>query len=82
MARTQTLVQLNDRLVADLDAEAARRGCSRSHIIREAVERYLANESERVRRMYEEAYARVPETEEERRWSVTSTREALEDLPW
>lgn len=48
MARTQTMVQLSDDLVAQLDAEAARRGVSRSGLIREAVEDMLAQSSERA----------------------------------
>jgi hypothetical protein len=41
MARTQTMVQLTDELVAVLDAEATRRDLSRSALIREAVEHHL-----------------------------------------
>jgi predicted transcriptional regulator len=42
MARVQTLVQLTDELLAELDAEAARRGVSRSALLRDAVTAYLA----------------------------------------
>jgi Arc/MetJ-type ribon-helix-helix transcriptional regulator len=48
MARTQTIVQLTDEIVRHLDDEAARRGVSRSGLIREAVERWLATSSERA----------------------------------
>ena len=41
MARTQTLVQLTDELLARLDAFRAREGRSRSEVIREAIECYL-----------------------------------------
>ena len=37
MARTQTMVQLNEELLESLDAVAARRGVSRSALIRELV---------------------------------------------
>ena len=37
MARTQTMVQLNDDLLESLDEVAARRGISRSALIRELV---------------------------------------------
>ncbi|MGH9183641.1 MAG: CopG family transcriptional regulator [Acidimicrobiales bacterium] len=46
MTRTQTLVQLNDTLLALLDQRAAKRGVSRSQVIREAVEAYLGSDYE------------------------------------
>jgi metal-responsive CopG/Arc/MetJ family transcriptional regulator len=42
MARTQTLVQLDDQLLAHLDQRAAELGVSRSKLIRDAIEMYLA----------------------------------------
>jgi predicted transcriptional regulator len=42
MARTQTLVQLTDDLVALLDEEASERGLSRSALIREVLGAHLA----------------------------------------
>ena len=42
MARVQTLVQLSEELLEELDAEAARRGISRSALLREAVGAFLA----------------------------------------
>jgi predicted transcriptional regulator len=62
MARTQTLVQLSSELVAQLDREAALRGCSRSALIREAVIAHLSQSAEReaVRR-YVEGYRRMPQ---------------------
>ena len=62
MARTQTIVQLSDELLAVLDEEAAHRGVSRSALIREAVERHLA-ESERAAtgRRIVEGYRQVPQ---------------------
>jgi Arc/MetJ-type ribon-helix-helix transcriptional regulator len=55
------MVQLTDELVAALDTEAARRGQSRSAVIRAAVEEYLAGrqEAELVRQLVE-GYRRVP----------------------
>lgn len=44
--RTQTMVQLTDELVALLDQRADRDGTSRSQVIREAVETYLAEDRE------------------------------------
>ena len=44
MSRTQTLVQLDDQLLASLDQRAAERGVSRSKLIRDAIEMYLAED--------------------------------------
>jgi Arc/MetJ-type ribon-helix-helix transcriptional regulator len=65
MARTQTLVQLTDELLADLDARRAREGRSRSELIREAVERYLADDHEAaIDRAIVDGYTRVPPAED------------------
>jgi plasmid stability protein len=61
MARTQTLVQLSDDLVAQLDAEAARRGVSRSALIREVLRDHLAARSEAdIDRRILDGYRRIP----------------------
>ena len=44
MPRTQTIVQLSDELLAELDARRARDGRSRSDLSREAIEAYLASD--------------------------------------
>lgn len=46
MARAQTLVQLSDELLAQLDARVAREGRSRSELIREALAGFLAADLE------------------------------------
>jgi metal-responsive CopG/Arc/MetJ family transcriptional regulator len=46
VARTQTLVQLSDDLLAQLDARVAREGRSRSELIREAISAYVAADLE------------------------------------
>ena len=62
MARTQTLVQLSDELLAQLDARVAREGRSRSELIREAVAGYLAaDRAADIDRQIVEAYARQPQ---------------------
>ncbi|MDY7101540.1 MAG: ribbon-helix-helix domain-containing protein [Actinomycetota bacterium] len=62
MARTQTIVQLTDELVAALDGEAARTGTSRSALIREAVEEWLAAHSEAAKvARYVEGYRAIPQ---------------------
>ncbi len=48
MARTQTLVQLTDEIVGMLDGVAGRRRSSRSAVIREAIEEYLARDRARL----------------------------------
>lgn len=62
MARIQTLVQLSDELLSQLDARAAREGRSRSDLIREAVAAYLAaDRAADIDRQIVEAYARRPQ---------------------
>lgn len=62
MARTQTLVQLNESLLALLDQRAAARGVSRSQIIREAIEEHLADDLDaEVTRRVLEGYDRWPQ---------------------
>lgn len=61
MARTQTMVQLTDELLVLLDDEAARRDLSRSALIREALDGYLAGTRESaVARSIVEGYTRIP----------------------
>jgi len=67
--RTQTLVQLTDDLRDDLDRRAARRGISRSHLIRELLEAALAEErAERRSARMAEGYARFPQAEARDAW--------------
>lgn len=55
------MVQLTDELLGLLDDEAARRGLSRSALIREALNRYLATTRESaVARSIVEGYTRIP----------------------
>jgi len=61
MARVQTMVQLSDDLVRMLDGEAARRGLSRSAVIREVLEESLADErAAEIGRRIAEGYRRIP----------------------
>lgn len=61
MARTQTMVQLTEELVAELDAEAARRDVSRSALVREAIAQFLAGGRQAVAvDQYVEGYRRIP----------------------
>lgn len=62
--RTETLVQLDDRLLAVLDQEAQRRGVSRSALIREALEQHLHHEVESaIDDALVEGYQRMPQDE-------------------
>ncbi|HLR93709.1 MAG TPA: CopG family transcriptional regulator [Jiangellaceae bacterium] len=62
MSRTQTMVQLTEHLIELLDNRAARIGVSRSHVIREALEAFLASDREAViDRQIVEGYERVPQ---------------------
>ncbi|MBA2316325.1 MAG: ribbon-helix-helix protein, CopG family [Euzebyales bacterium] len=81
--RTQTMVQLTDRLVRLLDRRAASEGTSRSQVIREVVEAHLAHDEaqQRVARFHE-AYERWPETDEELSTAAASARALVEEEPW
>ncbi len=62
MARTQTMVQLSDELLARLDAEAARASMSRSALIRQAVSEYLERSSHQAAvARYVDGYRRIPQ---------------------
>ncbi len=62
MARTQTLVQLSDELLSQLDARVAREGRSRSELIREAIAGYLGSDREAdIDRRIVESYTRRPQ---------------------
>ena len=83
VSRTQTLVQLTDKLLRRLDERAAREGRSRSALIRDAIEAYLYDEDKaRIDREIVEGYERIPETEEEMRWAEESAREMIREEPW
>ena len=82
VARTQTLVQLDDRLLGLLDQRAAARGTSRSAIVREAVEAYMADDLESsIDRAIVDGYTRIPagtpDTE-----TVRAAAASIEEEPW
>ena len=82
MARTQTIVQLNDELLAELDTlRAATGGRSRSELIRDAVERYLVEHRERsIDAAIVEGYTRIPPIEDF--GAVAAARASIEAEPW
>jgi metal-responsive CopG/Arc/MetJ family transcriptional regulator len=81
MPRRQSLVQLSDELLSALDSRAARQGRSRSALIREAVEQYLAADAEAaVDRTIVAAYERLPQTSDA--WTGLAVRETIAAEPW
>ena len=84
MARTQTLVQLSDELLAQLDTRAAREGRNRSDLIREALSDYLAADRQaEIDRLIVEAYTRQPQTADELAFAGLATRTMLANAgPW
>lgn len=60
--RTETMVQLNEELLAVLDRKARESGVSRSQLIRQALEAYLASDREaELDRQIVEGYTRMPQ---------------------
>lgn len=83
MARTQTLVQLNEALLARLDERAGREGRSRSALIRSAIERYLEDDlATEADRAIAEGYRRIPQTPAEDVWAEAAARDAIREEPW
>lgn len=81
MARAQTLVQLTDDLVAELDARAARERRSRSELIRAAIAAYLeADHEAEVDRRIVESYRRQPQ-EDLFGWDATAAAMIAAE-PW
>ena len=80
MARRQTLVQLSDALLEQLDRHRRRDGRSRSEVIREAVERYLeADREAEVDRRIVAAYTREPQLET---WGESAVERLVREEPW
>jgi len=78
--RKQTLVQLSDELIAALDQRAAQLGTSRSALIRQAVEAFLADAVEaEIDRRIEEGYRSHPAEEI---WGDLPARAMIGAEPW
>jgi predicted DNA-binding protein len=81
MARTQTLVQLTDELLAALDQYAAQAGRSRSEIVRAAIERYLKEILEDdIDRSIVEGYRRAPQQPDAH--IEAAARDSIAAEPW
>jgi predicted transcriptional regulator len=82
MARRQTLVQLNDELLALLDERAAKTGRTRSEIIRAAIERELAADREAaIDAAIVEGYTRIPPADHDP-WADASAKRSVAAEPW
>jgi Arc/MetJ-type ribon-helix-helix transcriptional regulator len=81
VARTQTIVQLTDELLVELDARRVREGRSRSELIRAAIEMYLAGGREaELDRLLVDGYTRIPPDEDlGASWAAGASIEAE---PW
>src|SRR4051794_23356731 len=80
MPRTQTLVQFSDDLLRRLDRYRAREGRSRSEVVREAVEQYLAADREvEIDRLIVEGYTRQPPEDV---WGDEAARQMISAEPW
>jgi metal-responsive CopG/Arc/MetJ family transcriptional regulator len=82
VARKQTLVQLSDELVAALDEEAVRAGRSRSELIRDAIEAYLAQtRAAEIDAAIVEGYTRIPPGELDDLAEEAAIR-SIKEEPW
>jgi metal-responsive CopG/Arc/MetJ family transcriptional regulator len=82
MGRTQTIVQLSDRLLALLDQRAAATGVSRSELVRRAVESYLRDDAEAaIDAAIVAGYEREPPTEPGALAEALAVA-SIEEEPW
>jgi metal-responsive CopG/Arc/MetJ family transcriptional regulator len=83
VSRTQTLVQLNEDLLARLDERAAREGRSRSALIRDALATYLYDDiAGQTDQAIVAGYTRVPLTDEERAWADANAVRGFPSGSW
>jgi metal-responsive CopG/Arc/MetJ family transcriptional regulator len=76
-------VQLTEELVTMLDQLAASTGQSRSHLIREALWRYLDDELRvRTDTQMVDGYVQAPETDDEVTVAELALRESIAEEPW
>ena len=80
VVRKQTLVQLTEELIAALDERAAQLGTSRSALVRQAVEAFLADAVEaQIDRRIRDGYAARPPEEI---WGDLPARAMIAAEPW
>jgi metal-responsive CopG/Arc/MetJ family transcriptional regulator len=81
VARRQISVQLTNELLVLLDERAVRKRRSRSHLIREALEGYLAADREAaIDRAIVDGYTRIPQEPDP--WAEVSARESIRRETW
>ena len=77
------LLQFTDELLDQLDRLTTEQGRSRSAVVRDAVARYVIEESRDLKdRRMAEAYERIPDDDEFDRWASGSSRDLVEEEPW
>lgn len=83
MSRKPVLVQFDEDLLERLDKLSAEVGRSRSAMVRDAVARYVAQESEadKDRRLIE-GYTRFPDNGEFKAAAEEGARRLIEEEPW
>lgn len=80
MTRLQTIVQFTEDLVRRLDEEAARRGVSRSALVRDAVTEYLAaSRDAEIARQIVDGYTRIPPGTPDEWGDLEALNDALTD---
>ena len=83
MARKPVLLQLSEELLERIDQLTAAQGRSRSAVVREAVERYITEESQALKdQQMAEGYRRIPDDEQFDEWAEVAVRELVEEEPW
>ncbi len=83
MAKKPVLLQFDEQLLSKLDRYAEEVERSRSSIVRDAVARYINEESEAEKdRRLIEGYTRMPDTNEFDEWAEESAREMVEEESW
>jgi metal-responsive CopG/Arc/MetJ family transcriptional regulator len=81
MARRQTLIQLDDARLAALDERAAAVGCSRSELIREAIDLLLeTGSSAAIDAAIVTGYEQLPPDQDG--WALQSALAAIKAEPW
>lgn len=81
---TQVVTRIDDQLVATIDALVADGTvASRSEAVREALAAWVDARQRAARRARdEEAYKRVPDTDDELAWADANGRAMVEEEPW
>lgn len=83
MTRKPVLLQFTEELLDELDRLSEAQGRSRSAVVREAVRRYVTDQSTALKdEQMREAYRRIPDNDEFADWAEASLRQMIEEEPW